>query len=121
MGYLTPVLFSNDAYDQFEKHPKETVANILTAMNDTRNGESYGVGNHCNPMTALPARHMSETSLFVCYGSTWVDLSKETSKELFSDGRSSMSTESLEQMQNFLKMEAKYLARVIKARKAEDK
>lgn len=76
MGYNTVALFSNDAYSQFEKHPKETVENILDGMNGRRKSYkgSYGVGNHANPMKVMKPRHASEDVVYVHSGNTLCEM-----------------------------------------------
>jgi hypothetical protein len=120
MGYLTPILFSNDAYDQFKKNPEETTKNILAAM-DSREDQSYGVGNHCNPMDALATRHADEHSVIVFWGNTWFDLTRSTIDELYPPQKMRrVSTENLERLLSLVEEEAKRLKKVLKKRKENE-
>lgn len=76
MGYNTIALFSNDAYDQFKKHPEKTVNNILDGMDGGRQSYkgSYGVGNHANPMKVQNPRHSSDDSIYIHSGNTLCEM-----------------------------------------------
>jgi len=114
MGYVTPILFSNDAMDVFEKYPEETVKNILEAMTETRKEQSFPVGNHCNPMQALPSRHMDEYGLIHFGGNTWIDLSRKVGAMAFTSLPPTMSVDQMEAYIKVLKQEVNLIKKAIK-------
>jgi len=83
MGYNTIALFSNDAYDQFSKHPEKTVENIKDGMNGGHGSYKgfYNVGNHANPMKVMKPRHADDSCVYVYAGNTLCEMnsySRET-------------------------------------------
>lgn len=76
MGFNTVAFFSNDAADLFEKHPKETIDNLLDGMNGGRKSYkgSYGVGNHANPMKVMKTRHADDSTVYVFMGNTLCEM-----------------------------------------------
>lgn len=84
MGFNTTIMFHNDAYDEFQKHPDQTVKNITMAMNGVReNRHHYGVGNHGNPMVIKRPRHADEETIYVHAGNTLCEMgvySQETER-----------------------------------------
>jgi hypothetical protein len=77
MGFNTVIMFSNDAYDQFERHPDQTTKNVLKAMNGVKeNRHHYGVGNHANPMVVKKPRHADHDMIYMHSGNTLCEMSE---------------------------------------------
>lgn len=54
-------MFRNDAYSEFERHPDQTMKNILKGMDGVgEHRHHYGVGNHSNPMILMKPRHADD-------------------------------------------------------------
>jgi len=77
MGYLTTIVFHNDAYEVFKENMEETVKNILAAM-QKYNSDSYAVGSHCNPMTAMGSSHADDPRLFLQTGNSLFEIGYKT-------------------------------------------
>jgi len=73
MGFITTIIFHNDAYEEIESHPKEVVQNILEAMN-SHEDNSFSIGDHCNPMKSMGASHADVNRLFLQHGNTLFEL-----------------------------------------------
>jgi hypothetical protein len=77
MGYLTTITFYNDAADQFEKHPKETIEMISKAQSGVQRNHGYdyeSIGNHTNPVIIQKPRHADDHTLYLHAGNTVVDV-----------------------------------------------
>jgi len=74
MGYMTTITILNDAWSTIKEHPEEFIENIDQGMNGLSyfNGRyyrkhinSYGVGNHCNPMEVAQSHHADDVRLYL--------------------------------------------------------
>lgn len=84
MGYMTTITILNDAWHIIKENPEEFINNIDNGINGLRriNGKydrskyinSYGVGNHCNPMEVAKSNHADDPRLFLTYGNMMVAL-----------------------------------------------
>jgi len=75
MGYMTPILFLNDGYSSIKENPEEVTNNVCKAMDDFNGKEQfYGVGNHCNPMSALRPEHADVPRLMLAHQNSLVEL-----------------------------------------------
>jgi hypothetical protein len=75
MGYMTPILFLNDAYGDIEKNPEQVVQNILRAMNGAAGRwEYFGVGSFANPMKPLRTQHADVPRLMLAHQNTITEL-----------------------------------------------
>jgi hypothetical protein len=73
MGMNTVIMFRNDAYDDFEKNPEQTVQNILAAMRNAKN-HHYGVGSSANPMEPMKSIHADTNTVYIHSGNTLVEM-----------------------------------------------
>ena len=113
MGYNTVIMFRNDAYSDFKNNPKETMENILAAMDDKDN-HHYGVGSHANPMEVMKPRHMSDTTIYVHAGNTLSEMSvyRQETIDLMENH-----PEFFEQMLDFMEQKVKSLKKEYKLHK----
>lgn len=73
MGYLTTVTFYNDAFDIFEKNPKEFGEKILNGTNEANRAYKaidIGMGCHANCITIQPSYHADAHQLYIHSGNT---------------------------------------------------
>ena len=118
MGFNTVIMFSNDAYDQFESNPEETMEHILCAMDNVpEERRHYGVGNHANPMKVKKPRHASDTMIYVHCGNTLMEMSSynEETEDLMKNH-----PEFFEKMLNHMEHQVKRLKKISKELKKNE-
>lgn len=90
MGYLTPILISNDDLDIIENHPEQIKNIVLDASRDSKAKsfslykkikKKFGFGEKIasvssNSISSLGTSHSSSKRLIAISGGTWVDLSR---------------------------------------------
>lgn len=80
MGYMTVVCILNDAWDTLKKNKNEFFEKVEQGMlgrnnwNPTRSVNSYGVGNHCNPIEVTRSFHADCTQLYLVGQNCMTDL-----------------------------------------------
>jgi len=77
MGYLTTITFYNDAANDLQAHPDETIKLISDAQYGIQKnrGRNYDpVGSFCNPVIIQKPRHADDHTLYLHAGNTVVDV-----------------------------------------------
>lgn len=81
MGYMTPVLFLNDAFHVIKNNPNMVVQHVLDGMEQKTIFEEYGVKGHQNCMHVLQSHHTNLPHLILSHGNSMMYLGQQNHVE----------------------------------------